>query len=365
MKTPTAKQLPSGSWNCQVRSNGKVYSFTCSTKKEAEEKAVAFKLGLITPPSQLTLTKAIDRYIDDRKNILSPSTIAGYRVIQRNRFQDIMRMQVSDIDQIRLQRSVNLQAKRISAKSLHNATTLVQAVIEEACGARLRARLPQIVRKDLPWIQPAELPAFLEVITGSRYELAILLGLSGLRQSEILSVKWSDINLQKNTIDVHGATVLDENYKKVEKKENKNASSFRTIPIMIPRIIEIVSNHIGDPDAYVYHHYNNVLRLNINRFCEKIGIEGVGVHGLRRSFASLMYYLGVPELEAMRLGGWSDWKIMRATYTRIADAERIRSENKISEFFSSMDVQKDVTNGDKLSLFVLSNDSQTENKKIV
>lgn len=341
MKMPKAKQLPSGSWNCQVRIDGRAYSFTRETKKDAMQDAMAFKMGYTAEPSDLTLTMAIDRYIADRESILSPSTIAGYRVIQRNRFQELMKTKINKIDANRWQRSVNLQARTVSAKTLHSSAMFVQSVISQYAGVKLSARLPQIVKKELPWIQPAELPAFLEEIYGSKYEAPILLGLMGLRQSEILSVRYSDVDIEKNTIRVSGASVKNERGELVEKEENKNQSSNRIIPIMISRFADIVkeSEYFGT-DEYIYHKYSNVLRLNINKACTNIGIDEVGVHGLRRSFASLMYYLGVPELEAMALGGWNDYKTMRSTYTKLADAERIKSEQKITEFFGNNSVTK-------------------------
>ena len=38
MKTPKAKKLKSGNWNVQIQINGKRYSCTAGTKKEAQQK---------------------------------------------------------------------------------------------------------------------------------------------------------------------------------------------------------------------------------------------------------------------------------------------------------------------------------------
>lgn len=60
----------------------------------------------------------------------------------------------------------------------------------------------------------------------------------------------------------------------------------------------------------------------INSICEKYHLPLVGVHGLRHSFASLAYHLGMPEKIAMEIGGWSDDQTMRKIYTHISELDR-------------------------------------------
>lgn len=90
-----AKKLPSGNWRVQVfagtDSNGKriMKSFTAETKKEAEFLAAQFTARHKEPVSEMTVGKAIDKYIESKSNILSPTTISGYKKIRRNNLQGI------------------------------------------------------------------------------------------------------------------------------------------------------------------------------------------------------------------------------------------------------------------------------------
>ena len=52
------------------------------------------------------------------------------------------------------------------------------------------------------------------------------------------------------------------------------------------------------------------------------------------------YSLGVSELEMMKLGGWSDTKTMHKIYTHIAEADLLKSKNKIANFFGGEIVEK-------------------------
>ena len=91
----TAKRLPSGRWRCLVYvgkdENGKrkYKSCTADSKKEAIALAADVQLNneMARNPVKFTLGQAIDRYIDNRSNILSPSTILGYRRMRRCNFQ--------------------------------------------------------------------------------------------------------------------------------------------------------------------------------------------------------------------------------------------------------------------------------------
>ena len=339
LKVPTARQLPSGNWFVQLRIDGESISITKTKESEAIAAAMAIKEGVIkskkTPGSSLTLFAAVDRYISHRENVLSPSTIAGYRVIQRNRFKQLHKVRLCDIDASRWQRAVNAEAKTVSPKTLKNSAMFIQTVIAEYSGEKLSARIPQVVPNDLPWLTPEQIPVFLDAIQGSRYEIPALLALSSLRQSEIVAMRWSDIDLDAGTLTVHGSAVMDENGRLVQKSANKNQSSRRTVPFLIPQLRDAVEARAGDPDEYVYPHYSNVLRLNINRICAQAGLPPVGVHGLRRSFASLCYHLGVSEAVTMLAGGWSDFRTMRKIYTKISESDIRTQASKFTQFFEN------------------------------
>lgn len=348
MKTPKATRLPSGSWTCRVRIDGQDISITKPTQKEAVAAAMAVKAGIIkvkqTPRTSMTLSQAISEYISHRENVLSPSTIAGYHVIRRNRFKTLQSVRVTDITPARWQRAVNAEAALVSPKTLKNSAMFVQTVISEVTGERLSARLPQVVPNDLPWLTPEQIPVFLSAIKGSRYEIPALLALSGLRQSEIVAMRWRDINLSQGVLIVHGAAVMDSSGNLVQKQTNKNLSSRRTVPFIIPQLADAVSAQPRDTDAYVYPHYSNVLRLNINKLCAANGLPPVGVHGLRRSFASLCYHLGVSEAVTMIAGGWSDFRTMRKIYTKVSENDIQTQASKFTTFFQSATTETKIDN---------------------
>ena len=90
-----AKKLPSGRWHVQVYlgkdENGKkiVKLITADTKWQAEKEAWDYcNNGYLKEKKNedvITVGEAIDNYMLLKSNVLSPSTLRGYRVIRRTR----------------------------------------------------------------------------------------------------------------------------------------------------------------------------------------------------------------------------------------------------------------------------------------
>ena len=236
-----------------------------------------------------------------------------------------------DIRQIPYQRMINEEAKTVSAKTLFNAWNLAAAAIEEAGKDRPKVSLPDRQKKEHVYLTYDQITVFVDAIRGTDGEIPALLALHGLRRSEICALDWAQLRGQEIT--VAGALVYDKDGKKVRKKTNKNATSRRTVPIMIPRLQELVDLHADDTGPVATVAPNTIYR-QVNRVCETRGLPLVGVHGLRHSFASLCYHLGVPMLITMRLGGWKTDRIPREIYTHLADADIANQVDAIRTFYS-------------------------------
>lgn len=336
MKLPKIERLPSGSYRAQVQINGQRHSVTGTTEKEVEREVAALKLQLKKAPipaNALTLSEAVDRYIDARENVLSPSTIRGYREIRRNRFSGSMGKKINELNTINLQKMVDLESKICSPKTVKNAWGLVRSVIVQETGQCPAVRLPQVPAAGRPFLDSDQIKVFVDGIRGKSFEVAALLALSSLRASEIKGLKWSNVDMDKKLIRVSGAAVLDSDNQLVAKKTNKNRSSSRSVPIIEPLYKALQQEDKNG--EYVVSLTTNYVYQAVNEMCEKLGLPKVGLHGLRHSFASLAYSLGMPEKITMEIGGWSDDGTMKRIYTHIAQKDRFHYESEFTSFFTS------------------------------
>lgn len=338
MKVPTPRKLKSGTWFIQLRLDGVSVPVSASTATECKRQAELIKAehraGKRTVKGYTpTLRKAIDNYIEARQNILSPSTIDGYRRIQKNRFQSVMDKPISDKG---WQALINAErANGASSKTIRNAYRFIVSVLAEN-GIHLgKVTLPPLDSKPRAWLEPSQIKKLIAEADGTPSALPVFLALHSLRRSEIAALTWDNIDLKRKTITVAGAVVQDESHHFVSKATNKTAKSRRTIPIMIPELLVLLASTPQNArHGLVLDCKPHNIANRINAACRRAGLPEVGTHGLRHSFASLAYHLGMSELETMEMGGWSNTQTMHGIYTHLAAVDRLSAESKMKQFFS-------------------------------
>lgn len=338
MKIPKAKKMSSGNYFIRLRLGGEEICITEQTEKECIRQAQFIKSEYLAGKREAdsnqkfpTLSESIDKYIEDRKNILSPLTVRGYRIIQKNRFKDIMEIPVDQITD--WQRIINREAGTCAPKTLKNAWGFVRSVVEDVIGKfPPEVRLPAPIPPDQPFLMPEEIKVFVTAVQDTKYAIPCFLALSSLRASEIEALDWKDIPQNPQFIHVSGAVVLNADNKKVRKKSNKNTTSTRNVPVMIPELSEALERD-RKPTGSLMGMHQNSLRYGIAKICRENDLPNVGIHGLRHSFASLAYHLQIPEKIAMEIGGWSDSTTMHKIYTHIAKSDISRYQTKMTDFF--------------------------------
>lgn len=343
MKIPKAIQEPSGMWYIRLRIKNEAgdvmtYAVRERTEKKAIDKALAVKAGLKaetveakTRTGEKTLRKAVDEYINRRSNVLSPSTIRGYRIIQRNRFQSVSDRRMGEVKD--WQAVINAEAALCAAKTLKNAWLFVKSVLREN-GITPTVALPAVVKPDKKWLTPEQCLIFVDAVRGRSCEIGALLALHGLRRSEIFGLTWDNVDLERGIIRIRGAVVLNEDNEPTAKKTNKNETSARTVRIIISALSEALAA-VENKRGLVVNGWPNNLYIQINRACQAAGLPEVGVHGLRHSFASLCYHLGISEMETMKRGGRSNVATVHEIYTHISAADELEADEKLSDFFKN------------------------------
>lgn len=337
MKIPKARRLPSGAWFCRVRVDGQDIGITRDTEKEAVSAAMAVKAGLVkdarTPVSEKTLFDAAELWIEDNKARLSPSTVRGYVTAKENGFQGLMRMKCSAITDRHIAQAINTECRKFSAKTVKNRWGFVSQVLTWATGKEYTAKLPQVVRPDIEFLDQEQLDIFMDHIKGKDVEILALLALSSLRRSEIAALDWKNIDLKHRWIYVRGSMVPDENHKMVTKATNKNSTSRRDVPIIDPLYAALQA--VDDKTGAVVKVHPATMLAQINKACAAAGVPEVGCHGLRHSFASLCHILNIPAQVAMEIGGWSDRATMDRIYTHVSKRDKGAFENAFTAHFST------------------------------
>lgn len=342
MHIPEPKQNKDGTWRIQLRIQGQSLVVKADTAKECKRRAAIAKGEAQTAArpvkkSDLTLTQAIDAYIEKRGS-RSPATIRGYRVIQKHRFTEQMSRKIASFRPDEWSDILEAESQKIGYKTLKNAWGLVKSALKMfgiPVNEDVSVDTPKI-KKDYVWLEPDEVKKFVAAAKDDRLCVPMLLALMSMRISEIDMLRWEDISPDADFIHTNGARVLDENNKWVEKREQKNAASDRNVPLLIPELRAAVKRD-WQPEGKLLAVSQATLRNAVTRVCARAGIKRVTVHQLRHSFASLSAHLGVPKEISREIGGWSNDKVMDEIYTHVARADIERYKTKMWEFYNSND----------------------------
>lgn len=341
-----AKRLPSGSWRCQAYDytddNGKRHyeSFTADSKKDAEFMAAQFAIEKEQRRhmSSNSLRNAINIYIETSDAILSPTTVQGYRKIQKNAFTDIMELPLKKITRQSLQDAVNREAKRpnakrkdkapISAKTVHNEYGLITAVLNKYLPSLdCTVRLPQTEThiKDLPL--PDEI---YNAVKGSEVELAVMLAMwLSFSMSEVRGLTKSK-SIRGNYLVVE-EVIVDVDNKPVVKQKGKTKT--RTRMHRMPAYIQELISKTDPQENSLVPMTRSQVYFRFTRLIEKAGLKPMTYHDLRHVNASVMALLQVPDKYAQERGGWKTDNVMKTVYTHTFGQERQRVDNMIDEYF--------------------------------
>lgn len=319
-----AVKLPSGNYRVQVMHGNKRYSFTAKKKADAKDKADEFlkrKADITTTP----LGEAIDEYIEIKENVLSPSTVRGYKAIRKNNLQDLMDIPVRELTDEAVQRAVNRMAIKKAPKTVRNAIGLLTATLSVyAPDMRLHITLPK--RKQMEYNIPTTQEVNLLLNnSGKNMRIAIMLAaFCSLRRGEIIALESSDIN--GNVIHVHRNAVKNADGELVFKSP-KTYKSDRYV--IAPKIL---LDHIKGIDGRVCPLQPASISGLFRRACEKSDLN-CRFHDLRHYYVSINHALLVPDQYIMLSGGWKSDTILKRVYRNtLSDMEKKYAEKTLHYF---------------------------------
>lgn len=341
IRVPKPRQLPSGKWFIQLRIKGASIPITADSSDACKAEAALVKLGLKKPEPKekdvsLPLGKAIDNYIGERDNLLSPATIRIYKSIRKNHFQELMRCDVANITRGQLQAAVNLEAKTKSPKTVRNAYGLIAATLQDNRTMDLsKIRLPEKNAEARQALSREQLQRLYDEVAGTDIEVPVLLASwLGLRRSEILALSWDAVDSESRTITIKAAMVPGENGMVIKgPKTQKSMRTIQTDQFLIDKILGIEKREHTD---LVFKQTATTMTNHLNDACDRAEIPHIGFHALRHTNASVMLALNVPDKYAMERGGWSSGKTMKTIYQHTMDDKRKSVNDAIDQYYRSV-----------------------------
>ena len=127
------EKLPSGSYRIRKKFQGKPYTVITDykpTQKEALQLLSAeFDKVPSTPTTRMTFEDAANKYMEVKANVLSPSTVVGYKSTLRNLSDSFKATNIKDITAVGIQKEINDYSVNRSPKTVRNAHGFISTVL--------------------------------------------------------------------------------------------------------------------------------------------------------------------------------------------------------------------------------------------
>lgn len=264
-----------------------------------------------------------DKYIDSKRNILSPSTIAGYQKLKKYISTEFSQKNIFDISQLDIQNEINNFAVGHSPKYVRNLHSFISAVIKTVRPTlKITTTLPQKkkYKHTLPTSEGVRM--IIKASEGTPYHIAFQLAALGLRRSEICGLSVDDVN--GNTLTINKAKVYGENYNLVTRNSNKTEESTREIYIPDSLAQEIKET------GTIFDYKPQALTRKLHKYQDALGLERFRLHDFRVYFASQAHSINIPDEYIVKMGGWKTDYVMKSVYRDVLKEKNEKMQKAIA-----------------------------------
>jgi integrase len=278
---------------------------------------------------KLTVAEHLNNWLAGyARTACSPRTVDGYQaVIENHLIPALGHIQLRQLQPQAIQAYYGKAVERLSARTVHHHHRVLSQSLKYAVRHGILGRnvcelvtAPSCRKKAMRTLTPGEVEVLLEEASGSKFYPVIYTAVStGLRQAELLGLRWRDVDLDLLSISV--SQTLYKRRGVCTFKEPKTSGSSRRVA-MTPKLAlslkgyraerESLHWQLGVPltlDDLVFANHDgkpidpSVLTHNFARIVKQAGLGRVRFHDLRHTFASLMLMAGVhPKIVSEALG---------------------------------------------------------------
>jgi len=314
------------------------------SKHEAEKKLRELLTendrGMLIKPSKTTLAVFLDRWLKEYAwPNLAPRTAEGYEhMIRKYMIPGLGNIALTALKPEHLLTYYNeRRAAGLSSRTVNHHHALLHGVLKSGCKWGLLARNPadsvdppHFDKPEMHTIAEADLQRFLDAAKQTEYYPCFYLALfSGMRRSELLALRWSDVDLilcqAHVTRSLHhlrtGETVI---------RQPKTAKSRRVVALSPSTCLVLQEYrtkqenerlHTGKlllEDDLIFPWLPDTVTHAWLKLSRRVGLKDINLHSARHTHASLLLRQGVhPKIVQERLGH-SSIAVTLDTYSHVA-----------------------------------------------
>jgi integrase len=338
-------------------------------KREAENKLTELLhdlgQGTLVKPNKITVSQWLLQWIKDYAwPNLAPRTAEGYEnMIRKHIIPGLGKHKLTDLKPEHLQLYYSDRLKSgLSARTVRHHHVTLHTALKTALKRGIIVRNPadavdppHFIRPEMQTIGEADLTRFLDAAKETEYYPLFYLALfTGMRRSELLALRWSDVDLilckAYVTRSLHhmgnGKTVF---------RPTKTAKSQRSVALS-PSTVQVLSDYKATRETTLLHSGKLLVEDDLIfpglpdtvthawlKLSRKLGLKGIHLHSARHSHASLLLRQGVhPKIVQERLGH-SSIQVTLDTYSHVAPGLQEAAANGFDDFVRNRVSVKETT----------------------
>jgi integrase len=266
-----------------------------------------------TPPGKETLGEMIPRYIQHQRARLTPKAFDRTRGVVEGHLRNFFgSVRIADIRRTDIQRYITLRSGEVGPASVIKEINILKHLLNLAVEWEIipinpaqSVKLPKAPAGRVRYLQPGELRSVLDLCPDWLRPIAALLVFTGMRRSEVLGLRWLNV-------DLHGSRILLPQTKNGEGRIVYLNESAATILRSLP--LGVAADRIFAGNLKVSPEYVSLAFL---RACRRAGIADFRLHDLRHTAASWMRMQGADIHTVASLLGHKDLR-MAARYQHLS-----------------------------------------------
>ena len=301
--------------------------------------------GLTFEAGSLRLREYLDRWLPDIRGTVRQHTW--------ERYEQIVRVHIEPtLGRVRLKDLTATHARRLYREKLDDGSsprtvqyiyTTLRKALQDAVSDGLIPRnvadgikAPKAKKKEINPLSPEQARAFLEAVRGDRLEALYSLAVQrGLRQGELLGLRWEDVELEAGTLQVRRTLALTKEGHVFEPPKNGKGRSVE----LTQGASEALRNHLarqlaemktsGDryqdqglifPGEHGQPMRPYTLTGKLERILKRAGLPRIRFHDLRHTCATLLLSKGVHPKFVQELMGHATISITLDCYSHVIPA---------------------------------------------
>ena len=377
----TICRLPSGRFRAQVEINGRRLGYTADTRQACSiwlrNVYQQSEQNDISPVDNRNYSQFLEDWLVSIKSSLRNTTWTQYqRYVITQIIPDLGNIPLKELRPGKIQTFYNTKIKAgIGARTIQVMHVVIHSSLSQAIKLGLLEKNPdeattppKVIYREMSFYDEAQVARLLIAAKGDRNEALYYIALyTGMRQAELLGLRWSDVDWQRKTIRVQRQLRRDFRLGELFTSPKSKAGN-RTILLGSNGIAKLQEHwqlqyqervFAGDrwqdyglifPSSIGTPMDHSNLVKNFKRVIASAGLPVIRFHDLRHSSASLMLNHGVPPIIASRRLGHSRVSITLDTYGHLIPELQSEAADLMDELITPIQIELHTTAHEPISV---------------